>query len=255
MMSTSALRKPLPASRQLGNPLHQQVFLVLRDRILSRRYEVGEMLPSEDDLSRMFNVSRTTIRNALGALNVIGLIEKRQGIGTFVREPGAVMPMRSSMSDIVSHIDEIGRTTTAQVIEFGYERPPRRVQELFNADDDDLFQHAVRVRRLKQRPILFVTTYLPEEIGRQFSVADLEKNMLSALLKTAGIRLKSGEQWVTAVLAEPTVAARLSIEVGSPLLRMERMHFDQRNDPVEYVEILAVPRFFQLRMELRRGKD
>ncbi len=255
MMGTSALRKPTPASRQLGNPLHQQVFLVLRDRILSRRYDVGEMLPSEDDLSRMFAVSRTTIRNALGALSVVGLIEKRQGIGTFVREPGAVMPMRSSMSDMVSHIHEIGRTTSAQLIEFDYRRPPRRVQEMFNADDDDLFQYAIRVRRLKQRPILFITSYLPEAIGRQFGAADLEKNMVFDLLKNAGVRLKSGEQWVSAVLAEPTVAARLAIEVGSPLLRIERMHFDQKNAPVEYLEILAVPRFFQLRMELRHGKS
>ena len=35
------LTKAIPVSRQLGNPLHQQVFLVLRDRILSRRYDVG----------------------------------------------------------------------------------------------------------------------------------------------------------------------------------------------------------------------
>jgi GntR family transcriptional regulator len=165
------------------------------------------------------------------------------------------MPMRSPMSDIVSHIQEVGRTTTAQVIEFGYQRPPRRVQEIFNADDDDVFQHAVRIRRLKQRPILFVTSYLPEAIGRQFGAADLEKHLVFDLLKNAGIRLKSGEQWVSAVLAEPTVAARLAIEVGSPLLRMERIHFDQRKVPVEYVEILAVPRFFQLRMELRHGNN
>jgi DNA-binding GntR family transcriptional regulator len=73
------------------------------------------------------------------------------------------------------------------------------------------------------------------------------------LLEDAGIRLKAGEQWVSATLAEPTVASRLTIEVGSPLLQIERIHFNETNAPVEYLEILAVPRFFELRMRLGQG--
>jgi GntR family transcriptional regulator len=250
-----ALTKAVPVSRQLGNPLHQQVFLVLRDRILSRRYDVGAMLPSEDDLARMFNVSRTTIRNALAALHVGGLIEKRQGIGTFVRESGTATPIRTSMSDMVTHIHEIGRSTTVQVIEFGFEKPPKHVQDLFDAGDDAVFQRAIRVRRLKKRPILYVTSYIPETIGRQFGAADMEKRPVLDLLEDAGIRLKAGEQWVSATLAEPIVASRLTIEVGSPLLQIERIHFNDNNAPVEYLEILAVPRFFVLRMRLGQGEE
>ena len=201
---------------------------MLRDRILSRRYEVGAMLPSEDDLARMFNVSRTTIRNALAALHVGGLIEKRQGIGTFVRESGTATPIRTSMSDMVTHIHEIGRSTTVQVIEFGFEKPPKHVQELFDAEDDAIFQRAIRVRRLKKRPILYVTSYIPETIGRQFGAADMEKRPIFDLLEDAGIRLKAGEQWVSATLAEPIVASRLAIEVGSPLLQIERIHFNEK---------------------------
>jgi GntR family transcriptional regulator len=244
------LTKAVPVSRQLGNPLHQQVFLVLRDRILSRRYDVGAMLPSEDELARMFNVSRTTVRSGLAALHAGGFIEKRQGIGTFVNETGTGTPIRTSMSDMVVHIHEIGRSTTVQVIEFGFEKPPRPVQDLFAAEDDTVFQRAVRVRRLKRRPILYVTSYIPEAIGRRFGAADMEKRPIFDLLEDAGIRLKAGEQWVSATLAEPVVASRLAIEVGSPLLQIERIHFNQQNVPVEYLEILAVPRFFELRMRL-----
>jgi GntR family transcriptional regulator len=249
------LTKAVPVSRQLGNPLHQQVFLVLRDRILSRRYDVGAMLPSEDDLARIFNVSRTTVRNALAALHAGGLIKKRQGIGTFVRETGTATPIRTSMSDMVTHIHEIGRSTTVQVIEFGFEKPPRHVQGLFAAEDDAVFQRAIRVRRLKKRPILYVTSYIPEVIGRRFGAADLEKRPIFDLLEDAGIRLKAGEQWVSATLAEPVVASRLAIEVGSPLLQIERIHFNEQIAPIEYLEILAVPRFFELRMRLGPAEE
>ncbi len=250
MTSHSPLTKAVPVSKQLGNALHQQVFLVLRDRILSRRYEVGEMLPSEDELARMFNVSRTTIRNALASLSATGLIEKRQGVGTFVRESGTATPIRTSMSDMVTHIHDIARSTSVHVVEFGYERPPKHVQELFLAEDGNIFQRAIRVRKLKRRPILYVTSYIPEWIGRHFNAAEMERKPIFDLLEHAGVLLKGGEQWVSATLAEPIVASRLTIEVGSPLLQIERMHFNQKNEPVEYLEILAVPRFFELRMRL-----
>ncbi|HTV31429.1 MAG TPA: GntR family transcriptional regulator [Xanthobacteraceae bacterium] len=250
MINYSSLTKAVPISKRLGNPLHQQVFLVLRDRILSRRYDVGEMLPSEDDLARMFNVSRTTVRNAMASLSVTGLVEKRQGVGTFVREAGTATPIRTSMSDMVTHIHEIGRSTSVQVVEFGYEKPPKHVQELFHAKDDDIFQRAIRVRRLKRRPILYVTSYIPEMIGRHFDASEMERKPVFDLLEGSGIRLKTGEQWVTATLAEPIIASRLAIEVGSPLLQIERIHFNQKTEPVEYLEILAVPRFFELRMRL-----
>ena len=55
-------------------PLHHQVFLVLQDRIAERRYAPGEALPSEEDLAKLFGVSRVTIRAALETLNTLGLI-------------------------------------------------------------------------------------------------------------------------------------------------------------------------------------
>jgi GntR family transcriptional regulator len=240
-------------AKRLGNPLHQQVFLVLRDRILSRRYAEGEMLPSEEELRKKFQVSRTTIRNALATLNSLGLIEKRQGVGTFVHRLGTVTPLHTPMSDLITHIREITRATAVKVVEFDYVRAPRHVQDMFKSGDDDMFQRVVRVRLLKRKPIIHVTSYVPEAIGQRFGPADLEQKSLYLLLQDAGFRLCSGEQRVTATLAEPTVASRLDIDVGSPLLQIDRIHFSKDRVPVEHLEILAVPMFFELRMTLEEA--
>ena len=217
---------------------------------LRRGYVFHELLLDPGIASCAFPV-RDSTGKAVAAITVVG--PKRQGVGTFVRESGTATPLRASMSDMVTHIHEIGRSTSAQVIEFGYEKPPKHVQQLFHADDDDVFQRAIRVRWLKKRPILYVTSYLPEAIGRHFDEADLEHKLIVDLLKHAGVHLKSGEQWVSATLAEPIVASRLTVDVGSPLLKIERIHFDGKKRPVEYVEILAVPRFFELHMRLGSG--
>jgi GntR family transcriptional regulator len=240
-------------AKELGNPLHRQVFLVLRDHILSRRYAAGEMLPSEEELLKKFRVSRTTIRNALASLDNLGFIEKRQGVGTFVRHLGTVTPLHTPMSDLITHIEEITKATAVKVVEFDYVRAPRHVQDMFKSGDNDMFQRAVRLRLLKRKPIIHVTSYVPETIGRGFGPPELEQKPLYLLLQEAGVRLTSGEQRVTATLAEPTVASRLDLDVGSPLLQIERIHFNQDRVPVEHLEILAVPMYFELRMTLEKA--
>ena len=74
------------------------------------------------------------------------------------------------------------------------------------------------------------------------------------LLLKNGVSFGSIEQVVSATLADPVVAARLQIEVGSPLLQIRRMHFDTRQQPVEYLEQLAAPGSFELRMSLQPGE-
>src|SRR4029077_2560915 len=120
-------------------PLHHQVFLVLQDRIAERRYAPGEALPSEEDLAKLFGVSRVTIRAALETLNTLGLIERRQGAGTFVRELARPESWSVPIMDLAARSRMIVRTTQAHVIEFGFVPAPRHVLSHFQAQPDDLF--------------------------------------------------------------------------------------------------------------------
>ncbi len=223
---------------------------MLRDSILSRRYVEGQALPTEEELVTLFKVSRTTIRYALAAADAAGLIERRQGVGTFVRYRGTASPLRTSLSDLNAHIDELTQSTDVELVEFDYEHAPGHVQDFFGSEEDAIFQRAVRLRKLKKRSILHVTSYVPEVIGRRFEAADLERKPFGMLLREAGVRVHAGEQRVTAILAEPTVASRLDVDVGSPLLLIERRHFNEAQEPVEYLESLAVPGEFELRMTI-----
>lgn len=73
--------------------LYQDVARRLRADLAGGRYAPGERLPAERDLAAEFDVSRPTIREAIIALEVQGLVEVRLGSGTYVlRVPGAEMP-------------------------------------------------------------------------------------------------------------------------------------------------------------------
>ena len=97
------------------NNLVDMVFEALKDTILAGDSSAGDRLPTQDILADEFGVSRTVIREAVNKLSSLGLVESRQGQGTFIRSPdvNAIMsPMLNAL-----HLDE---TSTAELIEVRY---------------------------------------------------------------------------------------------------------------------------------------
>lgn len=72
-------------TRIKSKKLYQLVIEQIQDMILDGRLKKGDKLPSERDLSEQLGISRTSIREALRALEIIGLIESRQGEGNFIK--------------------------------------------------------------------------------------------------------------------------------------------------------------------------
>lgn len=89
--ATAAMDGGRPKRRR-GN-LVQTVEEALRREIQGGEIEVGDKLPSEAELTRRFDVSRTVIREAVSSLRLGGLVEARQGVGVFVKAPSAPPPM------------------------------------------------------------------------------------------------------------------------------------------------------------------
>lgn len=70
-------------------PKHEQIYRILHREILSGRWPSGSRLPSEAELVRRFRVSRITVGRAMRDLQRAGLVERRAGSGTYVREATA----------------------------------------------------------------------------------------------------------------------------------------------------------------------
>jgi GntR family transcriptional repressor for pyruvate dehydrogenase complex len=75
----------LPRNR---NKVYQEVAKQL-DRLIAEELKPGDLLPPERELVRMLGVSRSSVRDAIRSLELMGLLEPRQGIGTVVRNPAA----------------------------------------------------------------------------------------------------------------------------------------------------------------------
>ena len=108
-MSSVALVEIEPASRRT---LAESVAEQLISLILGGHLSPGDKLPSQQELTEKLQVGRSTVREALGSLAAMGLVDMKQGQGTFVKELDARTIMRP---DLLARI--IGRNLTEQLLE------------------------------------------------------------------------------------------------------------------------------------------
>lgn len=237
----------IAVDRELGAPLHHQIYLVLADGIAAGRYAVGERLPTEEQLTKLFSVSRITVRRAMASLQNAGLIERGAGRRTVVKLLGK--PLKMPMASVISNIAAYGAQTVAKVVEFGYGPAPAFLRERLWEGGRPV-QRAVRIRSQDGQPVMHLTSYVPETLGSSFTRAELGRIPMFQLLTRAGAHISAGEQIVSATLADPVVASRLELKVGAALIDLRTMMLDQQGRAVEYVEMLAPPERLTLRFEL-----
>jgi len=106
---------PRPNGFAAAVPLYYQLAGILREHIVSGKYLAGDRLPTEEALSKDYDVSRITIRQALGDLEKEGFIKREAGRGTFVadrRTFSNTFRMEGSLEDLIS----MGLSTSVKVL-------------------------------------------------------------------------------------------------------------------------------------------
>jgi len=213
-----------PVSTAAGVPLHRQLFLVLHDEIDRGVMAPGDALPTEQTLCDQFGVSRITVRRALADLAEQGYIERRQGVGSFVRQHG---PADVSLAGR-SYLEGLRQTqfeTEVDVVELGPRRPPRAIADALETSGELL--HIVRVRRQRRtgEPLLVTDAWLPAELADMLTEAALRRTPLYELLSDAGIVPDRVRHEITAEIAGPRNAQLLDTAIGAALLRVNRLVF------------------------------
>ena len=230
----------------------RQVYLLLRERIASRRLDEGVALPGEQALAAEHGVSRVTVRRALAELEREGLVSRRQGAGTFVLGDCGAKPIVADISDVLANLAAMGRDTAVRLIEFGYREPTAAAAAALRLKPRERVQYSVRVRLIDGKPFSHLVTQVPARFGVAYTEADLAARPLLALLERAGVKIERATQDVTATLAAPDVAAALEVETGSPLIGLARTVFAANGEGVEHLSALYRPDRYTLRMEMRR---
>jgi len=204
---------------------YQMIADDLRRRVSDGEFEHRGVLPSEAELSVAYEASRVTIRRALEALRVEGLVESRQGFGWLVSGE----PLRQDLSRLATldgQLAAAGLRSERRIESFGFVVAPRRVRELLNE------RTVLEVRRVSLadgRPFARVTVWCPEELGASLSRDDVER---SSFLEQLPVELGGATQTIGADAASDADAALLGVPPGSPVLVAERITRNVDGRPV-----------------------
>lgn len=243
-------RPPEPAPARLpGTSLHRQLYLSLRDRIVSGVLKEGRALPTEEALCEEFQCSRITVRRALADLEAQGFVQRRHGLGTFVLRGATGVRARPTLS----FIDELRQQGSTDVEVLSFERgvPPPDIAGLLQLADGDPAIHAVRARSAGGIPLMHTNAWVPADVGKAITRAALKKKPMYQLLGEGAVRFGRVVQEIGAVSASPELARVLATEAGAPLLRIVRLLHDAKGRPVQHLTVHLSPERSHLLMEIR----
>ena len=171
-----------------GNiPLYSQLINVVKRYISAGLLVPGDLLPSETEMIKNFGVSRSTVRQAMGALEDEGLVIRKRGRGTFVAEP----EMKRKTENIWSFTSEVramGKQPSSTLISFELITPTLDiVSKLDLARADVKVYKFTRIRRVDGEPLMLETSYYPEYVYPGLTREQLEAHSMYSLLYEAGI--------------------------------------------------------------------
>jgi GntR family transcriptional regulator len=247
------MNKVPPSAVSREAPLHARIEAEVRRMMALPAYAQGELLPDELTLANRFGASRGTVRVALSRLVQQGLLERRPGVGTRVRQAAS----ESGIGAWCSFSREMGRKGI-RVENFlrSYELAPsteaaahalgvRKGTRLWRLD---------RVRGWDARPVLHSRSWFHPRLALNGSEA-FARPLYEALEKSSGVVVESAREEFRAVAAERGMAQRLAVKAGEPLLHRAHTVFDAGGRPVEFAEVHYVSARFALTLEIRREES
>ncbi|MGO1765787.1 hypothetical protein CAP48_18405 [Advenella sp. S44] len=237
-------------------PRYYKIYRLLKQAIENGQYDHQEAMPGENILAETYQVSRLTIRRSLDLLQSEGLVERRQGSGTFpIARNVATHPLSADINKLVDHLNKMGTGTQVRLLSFEYETAGQMAAHQLELPAKSKVQKAIRVRYHDDKPFSYLITYVPEDIGRRYTKDDMTQQPLQALLKGLGIKLGSAEQSFTATAADVHHADALDVGISSPLLCIKRLTRDTLGRPVEYLIAVYNPERFEYRMALSNKRS
>lgn len=230
-------------------PLYLQVAKLMRHQIESQAWRYGEQIPTLDELERKYQVSRITLRAALGQLEDLGIVRRTRGLGTFVAKDLSAQrwfKLPTTLGELVEAVAEL--KIRLLPVEAGDDGP--LVPAFACGEVGPSYRRLLRVHYHDEQPYCLISVHVDGELFDAAPQDFSSKPIIPQLVALRGVRIERARQIVRITVADETTARHLDIGVGDPVAHVCRAIVDDRNRIVYYADIQYPAQMFQIEMDL-----
>lgn len=249
-MTTAGPRPSDDVSKEKGvrTPKHELLRAQLHAEI--ERMEPHAALPTERDLVARYEVSRSTVRQALDALADAGVVYRVHGAGTFVAAP--IISKSHLLTSFSEDMRARGFVPGSRLMAADEGPAGHQIAEDLCIDPTDPVVRLVRVRSADDRRMCLETVHLAAEHVPGLLRRDLSGSLYELLETHYGLRLVRAEQVWTAIALDEHSAVLLGVPTGSPAFHVRRIAMDERDRPQEATTSVYRADRYDVRMNVRR---
>lgn len=224
--------------RDSAVPLYVQLEEILRAKIASGEWQPNQRIPSENELNKIYGLSRMTARGVLTKLVTEGVLFRVPGKGTFLA-PQKFEAVSPAYRGVREQLEAAGYETTTQVLRSGVEDASPRVRERLGLPDGAQVHAIYRLRSVQGEPISLHHSYVPAALAPDLDRHDAGNEQLCVILeKHYGLAMKQVAEHLEATAARTEEAELLRMRRGQPVLLLEDVISDDHGRTFEYSTIV-----------------
>lgn len=194
-------------------PLYTQLVGIIKKNIASGALATGDLLPSEAELCRGLDISRNTVRQAIGELEEEGLVVRKRGKGTFVADPAA--NRRGVRYSFTTEVSSMGKVPSSTLVDFDVIVPSAAICGKMELKAGTPVYCFTRVRNVDGQPLILETSYYPQFIFPNLTREMVETHSFYSLLYHVGIVPFSADDCYEAAVLDGRQARLLGVEENS----------------------------------------
>ncbi len=215
---------------------YEEIAEDIKNRIESGEYRPNDQLPLEKEMCDKYGVSRITIKKAMDKLVMRGLVVKRRGAGTFVKDIDD-----KEVSDISTSYQFEGfsktfsdKTIISKIVEFKVINAEREIAEKLKIPEDEFVYYIVRARYADKVPYVMEYTYMPIDLIPGVKVDTLKGSIYEYIENKLNLKIKSAHRTIRASLPTAIEQEYLEINENFPILEVEQTAYLDTGQAFEY---------------------
>ncbi len=214
-----------------ATPLYVQLLAEIEGKIRSGEIQAGERLLTEGEMAKAYGVSIITVRKAVSELVEKGLVEKKQGKGTFVRRQKFAKDIKNlqSFSEMCRHMNMVpgGRMLENKLIP-----ADEKVREQLGLEKGAQVLYISRVRTANGEPVAIEKNYFPLKYSFLLEKRFDDNSLFECLRDEAKVKVAVSEKRIELCRATTSEAKLLKISRGTPLLFIKSVAYTQEREPL-----------------------